>query len=128
MAGPLLSLKYLQCMFSFFGYAGSSLLQGLFSSYGEPSYSMGFSDSSVGKESPAGQETWVGKILWRRKWQPTAWKISWTEEAGRLQSMGLFAVHGLLLIVVSSFSARALEHKLNSCARVLLFHCLWDLP
>ena len=71
MAGPLLSLKYLQCMFSFFGYAGSSLLQGLFSSYGEPSYSMGFSDSSVGKESPAGQETWVGKILWRRKWQPT---------------------------------------------------------
>ena len=57
-----------------------------------------------------------------------AWKISWTEEAGGLQSMGLVAVHRLLLIVVASFSARALEHKLNSCARVLLFHYLWDLP
>ena len=32
---------------------------------------------------------WVGKISWRRKWQPhsstLAWKISWTEEPGRLQ-------------------------------------------
>ena len=31
-------------------------------------------------------------VLWRRKWQPTpvfAWKIPWTEEPGRLQSMGL---------------------------------------
>ena len=26
---------------------------------------------------------WVGKIPWRRKW-----KIPWTEEPGRLQSMG----------------------------------------
>ena len=33
---------------------------------------------------------WVGKILWSRKWQPSpvAWKILWTEELGRLQSMG----------------------------------------
>ena len=35
----------------------------------------------------------VGKILWRRKWKPTpiflAWKFPWTEEPGRLQSMGL---------------------------------------
>ena len=35
---------------------------------------------------------WVGKIHWRRKWQPyssiLAWKISWTEEPGRLQSTG----------------------------------------
>ena len=30
-------------------------------------------------------------LVWRRKWQPTlvlAWKIPWTEECGRLQSMG----------------------------------------
>ena len=30
-------------------------------------------------------------LVWRRKWQPTlvlAWKIPWTEERGRLQSMG----------------------------------------
>ena len=37
-------------------------------------------------------DPWVGKIPWRRKWQPTpsilAWKIPWTEEPGRLQSMG----------------------------------------
>ena len=33
----------------------------------------------------------VGKILWRRKWQPTpvtlSWKIPWTEEPGKPQSM-----------------------------------------
>ena len=36
---------------------------------------------------------WVGKRPWRRKWQPTPvflpGKISWTEEPGGLQSMGL---------------------------------------
>jgi len=45
------------------------------------------------KNLPAMQETWrcgfypwVGKIPWRRKWQPTpvilTEKISWTEEPG----------------------------------------------
>ena len=45
------------------------------------------------KKLPAVQETWrcrfylwVGKIPWRRKWQPTqvilTGKISWTEEPG----------------------------------------------
>ena len=32
----------------------------------------------------------VGKIPWRREWLPTcitAWRIPWTEETGRLQSM-----------------------------------------
>ena len=36
-------------------------------------------------------KSWVGKISWRRKWQPilvSAWRIPWTEEPGRLQSMG----------------------------------------
>ena len=36
---------------------------------------------------------WVGKISWRRKWQPTPvflpGKIPWTEEPGRVQSTGL---------------------------------------
>ena len=38
-----------------------------------------------------GFDPWVGKIPWRRKWQPSflAWKIPWTEEPGGLQSMGL---------------------------------------
>ena len=35
---------------------------------------------------------WVGKIPWKRKWQPIpvflAWKIPWTEEPGSLQSIG----------------------------------------
>ena len=38
-----------------------------------------------------GFDPWVGKIPWRRKWQSIPvllWKIQWTEEPGRLQSMG----------------------------------------
>ena len=35
---------------------------------------------------------WVGKIPWRRKWSThsriLAWRIPWTEEPGRLQSLG----------------------------------------
>ena len=58
---------------------------------------VGFPDGAVVKNLPAnaedarGFEPWVGKIPWRRKWQPTlvlAWKIPWTEEPGGLQSMG----------------------------------------
>ena len=36
-------------------------------------------------------DPWVGKIPWRRKWQPSpvlAWRIPWTEEPGGLQSTG----------------------------------------
>ena len=52
------------------------------------------------KNLPAKQEMqvdpWVGKIPWRRKWQPTsstlAWRIPWTEEPGGLQSMVLQTV------------------------------------
>ena len=44
------------------------------------------------KNPPAMRETWVGKIPWRRAWQPTLvflpGKIPWTEEPGGLQSMG----------------------------------------
>ena len=41
----------------------------------------------------AGFHLWVGKIPWRRAWQAThssilAWKIPWTEEPGRLWSIG----------------------------------------
>ena len=42
---------------------------------------------------PAMWETWVGKIPWRRAWQPTPVFLSgespWTEEPGGLQSIGL---------------------------------------
>ena len=44
------------------------------------------------KNLPAMWETWVGKIPWRRAWQPTLVFLPrespWTEEPGRLQSMG----------------------------------------
>ena len=37
-----------------------------------------------------GFKPWVGKIPWRRKWQPTPVLLpgKWTEKPGRLQSMG----------------------------------------
>ena len=49
------------------------------------------------KNPPAVQETpfdsWVGKIPWRRAWQPTRvflpGESAWTKETGGLQSMGL---------------------------------------
>ena len=45
------------------------------------------------KNLPAMWETWVGKIPWRRTWQPTQvflpGESPWTEEPGGLQSMGL---------------------------------------
>ena len=48
--------------------------------------------AQVVKNSPAMQETWVGKIPWRRAWQPTSVFLPrespWTEKPGRLQSMG----------------------------------------
>ena len=58
---------------------------------------MGFPVGSVGKECACnagdtgdkGLIPGFGKIPWRRKWQYSAWKIPWTEEPGRLQSMGL---------------------------------------
>ena len=38
-----------------------------------------------------GFDPWVGKISWRRERLPiqfSGWRIPWTEEPGRLQSMG----------------------------------------
>ena len=44
------------------------------------------------KNPPAMQEIWVGKISWRRAWQPTPLFLPgespWTEEPGGLQSIG----------------------------------------
>ena len=38
-------------------------------------------------------DPWVGKIPWRRKWQPIpvflGWEIPWTKESHRPQSIGL---------------------------------------
>ena len=53
-----------------------------------------------GKESPAVQEPWVGSLCWEDPLEEgmatlssiLAWRILWTEEPGRLQSMGLHRV------------------------------------
>ena len=59
---------------------------------------LGFSGGSDSKESICLQcgrssNPWIGKIPWRRAWQPNssilAWRITWTEEPGGLQSVGL---------------------------------------
>ena len=61
----------------------------------------GFPGGTSGKEPACqyrkhkrrGFDSWVGKIPWRRKWQPTPvflpGEAPWTEEPGGLQSMGL---------------------------------------
>ena len=64
-----------------------------------PECLVGFPGGSVVTNQPANAgdvdslDPWVGKIPWRRKWEPTPvflpGKISWTEEPGGLQSMGL---------------------------------------
>ena len=60
-------------------------------------YLLGFPCSSVGKSLPAVLETWVRSLGWEdplEKEMAThssilAWKISWTEEPGGLESRGL---------------------------------------
>jgi len=52
---------------------------------------VGLPGGSVSKEFACQRRPCVGKILWRRKWQPIPGflpgKIPWTEEPGGLQSM-----------------------------------------
>ena len=67
-----------------------------------------------------GFNPWVGKIPWRRKWQPTpvflAWKIPWMEKPGRLQSMGSKKLeitkwlHVLFRWYLTSLVAQRLKH------------------
>ena len=47
--------------------------------------------AQTGKNLPAVQETWVGKIPWRRMaahCSVLAWRIPWTDKPGELQSTG----------------------------------------
>ena len=58
---------------------------------------LGFPGSSGGKESDGNVETWVRSLGWEDTLEKgiathssiLAWKIPWTEEPDRLQSMGL---------------------------------------
>ena len=57
---------------------------------------MDFSGGAVVKNLPAMQETWVQSLGWEdplekemaTHFSSLAWRISWTEEPGRLQSVG----------------------------------------
>ena len=86
---------------STFNAGDSSLILGLGRSPGkETGYLLQYSWASLVaqmvKNPPAMQETWVqcrvGKIPWRRAWQPTPvflpGESPWSEEPGGLQSMG----------------------------------------
>ena len=63
-------------------------------------YDVGFPGGSVVKNPPAMQETWVGFLGLEDPLEEgmathsgiLAWRIPWTEEPGRLQSMGLHKV------------------------------------
>ena len=58
---------------------------------------MGFPGRSVVKNPPGKQQMWVRSLGWEDPLQEgmathsgiLAWEIPWTEEPGRLQSMGL---------------------------------------
>ena len=57
---------------------------------------MGFPGGSDGKESPAMRKTWVQSLGWEDPLEEgmathssiLAWRIKWTGEPGRLQSIG----------------------------------------
>ena len=115
---------------------------------------LGFLGGSDSKESlQCGRpcfNPWVGKILWRRAWQPTPvffpGESPWTEEPGGLQSMGSKGVghdwgtkHSTLQLQCRSFSSqwlllfqstgsRALRPEFSSVqslSRVWLFATPW---
>ena len=78
---------------------------------------------------------WVGKISWRRKWQPTPvflpGKIPWTEDPGRPQSMGSQRVGHDWATSLSLFLElpKCLFQKGQSCSamNVPCFYCKhWD--
>ena len=53
--------------------------------------------ASAGGRRESGLHPWVGKIPWRRAWQPTivffAWRTPWIEEPVQLQSIGCKVRH-----------------------------------
>ena len=95
------------------------------------------------KNSPAiwktGFNPWVGKIPWRRVWQPTPvflpGESPWKEEPGRLQSMGLQRVgHNLSTLAAAAAAAAKSFYVGYVCCAVLshfshvrLFATLWTV-
>ena len=69
------------------------------------------------KNLPAMEETWVGKIPWRRAWQPTSvflpGESPWTEESGELQSMGSQRVGNHGVTKHSTYAGGYMQYILN---------------
>ena len=94
----------------------------------------GFPGGSAGKESACQcrrhkrceLDLWVGKIPWRREWQPSPiffWNILWTEEPGRLQSMCLQRVgHDL----VTEQQHQVSQHLRSSLMKTGRFQVNWN--
>ena len=83
----------------------------------------GFSGGSDSKESACnagdpGFDPWVGKIPWRRAWQPTPVFLPvespWTEVPGRLQSMGSQRVR-------HDWAQTAQRSQLTTCGYIWLY-------
>ena len=75
-----------------------------------------------------GFDPWVRKILWRKEWLPTpgilAWRIPWTEEPGRLQSLGLQRVrHGWATNIFTLFTSLLISPNATS-----LGTAFWSWP
>ena len=107
---------------------------------------MGFPSGSDSKESACnagdlGFDPWIGKLPWRRAWQPTPVFLlgepPWTEEPGGLQSMGSHRVgrdwatqhwgEVYRRICISYMQVGVRAHMLQSLSPVSLFwpHGLW---
>ena len=77
-------------------------------------YSWAFLVAQLAKNLPAMWETWVRSLGWKdplEKEKATycgilAWRIPWTEEPGRLQSMGSILFLGFSFITYISFLAQ----------------------
>jgi len=89
------------------------------------------------KRLPTMWETWVRSLGWKdplEKEMAThsstlAWKIPWTEERGRLQSMGLQRVgHDWVTLLLNIFMTRPKkEHFMYASAEALQTHTLLNL-
>ena len=74
-------------------------------------------------------DPWLGKIPWRREWQPTpvlAWEIPWTEEPGRLQSMGLQRIGHDLETIQQEWNMTCWVLKLFGDLFLLPFSPFWN--
>ena len=85
------------------------------------------------KNLPAIQETQVQSLgqeaTLRREWQPTpvlAWRIPWTKEPGRLQSMGLQRVSHYW--VTNTYNTHYINNRKLAFTRIylqIILYCYW---